>query len=133
MCHDLGPEFFEKYSTFVLTKKHKKIKFKFSLNTNSDSETFIDVSQMGRRRLRDELETSYAKLPIKLQIYRENILLSNQNFIKMRNRNHRLILSPGDYSIIVEAAYVDIVTEICLRVAAKCSKPEDIILRSPKK
>ena len=133
MCHDLGPEFFEKYSTFVLTKKHKKIKFKFSLNTNSDSETFIDVSQMGRRRLRDELDTSYAKLPIKLHIYRENILLSNQNFIKMRNRNHRLILSPGDYSIIVEAASLDVVTEICLRVAAKCSKPEDIILNSPNK
>ena len=133
MCHDLGPAFFEKYSTFVLTQKNKKIKFKLSLNTNSDSETFIDVSQMGRRRLRDELDLDYAKLPIKFQIYHETILVFNQNFLKMRNRNHRLILSPGDYSIIVEAASVDIVTEICLRVAAKCSKPEDIILKSPKK
>ena len=133
MCHDLGPEIFEKYSTYVLTKKHKKIKFKFSLNTNSESETFIDVSQMGRRRLRDELDLDYAKLPIKFQIYHENILMFNPDFLKMRNRNHRLILSPGDYSIIVEAASVDVVTEISLRVAAKCSKPEDIILNSPKK
>ena len=137
MCHDLGSEFFEKYSTFVLTKKSKKIKFKFCLSSNSNSETFIDVSQMGRRRLRDELELDYAKLPIKLQIYRENMLKSknmlNQNFVKMRNRNTRLNLPPGVYSIIVEAASVDVVTEICLRVAAKCGKPENITLKSPKK
>ena len=133
MCHDLGSEFFEKYCTFTLTRKSKRIEFKFCLNTNCDSETFIDVSQMGRRRLRDELELDYAKLPIKFQIYRENMLLFNQDFKRMRNRNHRLILSPGDYSIFVEAASVDVVTKICLRVAAKCGKLEDITLKSPKK
>ena len=137
MCHDLGSEFFEKYCTFTLTRKSKRIEFKFCLKTNCDSETFIDVSQMGRRRLRDELELDYAKLPIKLQIYREIMLKSknmlNQNFVKMRNRNHRLILRPGEYSIFVEADSVDVVTEICLRVAAKCGKPENITLKSPKK
>ena len=133
MCQDLGPEFSEKYATFVLTRSNKKIRFKFSLNTSSDAETFIDVSQMGRRRLRDELEEeNNAKLPIKLQIYHESSLLINQNFQRMRNRNHRRILSPGDYRLVVEADYVDLVTKICLRVAAKCT-PQDIILNSPKK
>ena len=135
MCHDLGPEFSEKYATFVLTRSNKKIRFKFSLNTSSDAETFIDVSQMGRRRLRDELEEEInAKLSIKLQIYRESSLppLFNQNFQRMRNRNHRMILRPGNYRLVVEADYVDLVTKICLRVAAKCT-PQDIILNSPKK
>ena len=133
MCHDLGPEFYEEYATYVLTKKNKKIRFKFTLKTSCDSETFIAVSQEGRRRLRDELElTNNAKLPIKLQIYHENSLLFDQNFQRIRNRNHRLILSPGDYCLIVEANFVDQVTEICLRVAAKCNK-QDIILHSPKK
>ena len=71
MCHDLGQEFCEEYVTYVLTKKNKKIRFKFSLKTSCDSETFIAVSQEGRRRLRDELELSNnAKLPIKLQMSR---------------------------------------------------------------
>lgn len=133
MCHDLGPEFYEKYATYVLTKKNKKIRFTLSLKTSSDSETFIAVSQEGRRRLRDELELeNNAKLPIKLQIYHENSLMFDQKFQRMRNRNHRLILSPGDYCLIVEADYVDQVTEICLRVAAKCNK-QDISLHSPMK
>ena len=133
MCHDLGQEFSEKYATFVLKRRNKKIRFKLSLNTSSDAETFIAVSQMGRRRLRDELEEeNNAKLPIKLQIYHESSLLFNQNFQRIRNRNHRMILCPGDYSLVVEAEYVDLVTEICLRVAAKC-RPQDIILNSPKK
>ena len=132
MCHDLGPEFYETHATHVLTKKNKKIRFTFSLKTSSASETFIAVSQEGRRRLRDELELENAKLPIKLQIYQEHSLLFDQNFQRMRNRNHRLILSPGDYCLVVEADIVDQVTEIFLRVAAKCNK-QDISLHGPKK
>ena len=86
---------------------------------------------MGRRRLRDELdEENNAKLPIKLQIYHGGALLFNQNFQKMRNRNHRMILSPGDYMLVVEAEYVDERTPIFLRVAAKCD-PEDITFVYP--
>ena len=132
MCHDLGSEFYETHVTHVLTKKNKKIRFTFSLKTSSASETFIAVSQEGRRRLRDELELENAKLPIKLQIYQEHSLLFDQNFQRMRNRNHRLILSPGDYCLVVEADIVDQVTEIFLRVAAKCNK-QDISLHGPKK
>ena len=72
MCHDLGQDFHEKYATFVLTKKSKRVRFNFILKSSTDTDTFIDVSQMGRRRLRDELELNNARLPIKLQIYREN-------------------------------------------------------------
>ena len=88
------------------------------------------MSQIGRRRLRDELHLEgNAKLPIKLQIYHGGNLLFNQHFQKMRNRNHRVILSPGDYELLVEAEYVDEETPIFLRVAANCI-PEDITLSS---
>ena len=121
ICHDLGPEFSEKNTTSVLTKRSKKIRFKLCLKTSCDTETFIAVSQMGRRRLRDELHSeTNAKLPIKLQICHSGTLLFNQNFQKKRNRTHRMILSPGEYELLVAAEYVDEETPIFLRVAANC-------------
>ena len=42
-----------------------------------------------------------------------------------------MILSPGDYELLVEAEYVDEETPIFLRVAANCI-PEDITLFIPK-
>ena len=128
MCHDLGPEFSEKHTSSVLTKMNKKIRFKLSLKTQCDTDTLIAVSQVGRRGLRDEFHSdSNAKLPIKLLIYHGGAILFNQNFLRKRNRTHRMTLSPGVYEILVEAEYVDEDTPIFLRVAANCI-PEDVTL-----
>ena len=127
LCHDLGPEFSESHTFSVLTKRCRRISFNLHLNTSEDTDTFIAASQIGRRQLRDEMEiTTNARLPIKLQIYHKNSLLFNQNFKKMRNRNRRMILSPGNYQLCVEADYVDVDTQFFLRVAAHCS-PSDIV------
>ena len=128
MCHDLGTEFSEEHTSSVLTKMNKKIRFKLGLKNRCDTDTFIAVSQVGRRSLRDEFHSdSYAKLPIKLLICYDGAILFNQNFQKMRNRTHRMPLSPGVYEILVEAEFVDQETPIFLRVAANCI-PEDITL-----
>ena len=128
MCHDLGPEFSEEHASSVLTKMNKKIRFKLSLRTQCDTDTFIAVSQVGRRRLRDEFHSdTNAKLPIKLLIYHGGAILFNQNFLRKRNRTHRMTLSPGVYEILVETEYVDEDTPIFLRVAANCI-PEYVTL-----
>ena len=95
LCYILESDFSEKQIFGLWKNEQKKILIGFHLD--EPAETFISLSQVGRRQLRDELDSQYTMLNIGMIIScenRRNIL--TQEFLKTREGSYNALnYSPG--------------------------------------
>ena len=78
LCHDLGTGFTERSFSGQWSKKGVRVTGVLRLTT--EAETFVSVSQVGRRQLRDEKQTRATHLPIKIKIFRDNDLVFEEKY-----------------------------------------------------
>ena len=119
-CYSLGPSFTEKNIFSKWTSSKKKVKF--TLFLDSDSETFLSMTQCYRRILKDEKNTfENTFLPMKMTVIYYDYPICQEPAYQLRTRTFHSSLRAGEYHIIGECTSIDRETQVFLRVASKSS------------
>ena len=125
ICYSLDENWREKQRRTEVTPDCNQVEF--SLQVNEDwAETMICFSQMGRRQLRDEMNTEGTLLNIKLSLSlssdTRHTVMAEQDFMRLRSRTLHKSLRAGRYRILLTAETVDAVTPVLLRLATTCTQ-----------
>ena len=104
-CYSLGPSFSESDCSGTWTPSNKRVEF--ILKLERDGETFVALSQTGRRQMRDEKESMETQLNIRLSIFLihdfGDIDKFNSGWEKLRTRTyHERSLKRGCYRVVGE-------------------------------
>ena len=119
-CYSLGPSFTEKNIFSKWTPSKKKVKF--TLFLESDSETYLSMTQCYRRQIKDEKNTcENTFLQMKMTVFYYDLPICQEPAYQLRTRTYHSSLRAGEYYIIGECTSIDRDTQVFLRVASKSS------------